>query len=454
MSGEDDTTTYPNLGFNPAPGLPSDVDGLSGALQKCTSSMQEAGTLLGKMRDSSSGVWVGQAGDAFRQHFDDKIVGQLTNAHESLSSAVGVMQDWFKDLTGYKEVAAQLDQEAGAAKEALAKAKTDVGNAQNSPAFQLIGKEFQQGTALQQAQNAINEAESVLGDARNAESSAQEHLDSVISRAKQLGSEAENSARGYASKLEDATKGLAPSKPGFFSSMWHDFTGALSSVGGWIENHAATIHSILSTISGIAGLVALITPPPIDAIAGAIGLIAGAGAVAMDFANPKTRAELGGLVTGIMHGQLNMTDLKAAAGVGLDVVGAIPGVGIIAKGLKGGEDVADAAKLAEGIPSLAEKIPGLGDDATKAFQDMADAKGTVGNFERALSSNAHSIAKPIQWGANAVTGSVKLASKIPVVGKGIDDGFEISESALRNATLVKATGTAAHDVYSDIKKVF
>ncbi|HEY3873551.1 MAG TPA: hypothetical protein VGM10_34660 [Actinocrinis sp.] len=449
MSGQDDTTTYPNLGFNPAPGLPSDVDGLSGALQKSTSSMQEAGQLLNQMRNGSSGIWVGQAGDAFRSHFDEKIVGQLSNAHESLSKAVDVMQGWFKDLNGYKDVASALDKEAGTAKEALAKATSDVANAQNNPAFQLIGKQFQEGPALQQAQNAINEASSVLNDARNAESNAQEQLNSVITRAKQLGEESENSARSYAGKLEDATKGLAAKAPGFFSSMFHDFTSAMSAVGGWIEKHAAAIHSILSTISAVAGLIALITPPPIDAIAGAVALVAGLGAIGMDFANPKTRSELAGLVTGLAHGHLNMTDLKAAAGVGMDILGTIPGVGAVAKGLKGAEAAGDAAKLAEGIPSLVEKVPGLGGDATKAFQGMVDDGSKL---EKALSSNAHSVSFVVKQGAKVINGGADLVSKIPVIGSKIPEGFELSQKAIGNLNLAKKTESVVSDAYHDIKQ--
>ena len=454
MSGEDDTTTYPNLGFNPAPGLPSDVDGLNSALQKTTSSMQEAGTMLNQMRDSGSGVWVGSAGDAFRSHFDDKIVGQLNNAHESLGNAVGVMQDWFKDLTGYKDSASKLDQEAGAAKEALAKAKSDVGNAQNSPAFQLIGKQFQEGPELQQAQNAINEAESVLSDARNAESSATEQLNSVLTRAKQLGEEAENSARGYASKLDDATKGLAPSKPGMFSSMWHSFTGALSAVGGWIEKHASTIHSILSTISGIAGLIALVTPPPIDAIAAGVALVAGIGAVAMDAANPATRSAIAGIFTG----HESMSNWKALAGVGLDIASAIPGVGALAKGVKGADEAAtsaaDIAKVADegvkSIPSLASKIPGLskiGGDATDAFAQLAGKSGAVGDIERSMSASAHSV-------SGVISGAVGIGTKIANIGRDADSALKVSQATLQNINVVEKAGSVAHSLYGDVKSAF
>lgn len=34
-----DSSTYPNLGFNPAPGIPADVEALENALNKCTSSI-------------------------------------------------------------------------------------------------------------------------------------------------------------------------------------------------------------------------------------------------------------------------------------------------------------------------------------------------------------------------------------------------------------------------------
>ena len=50
-----DVTTYPNLGFNPVPGVPADVESMSAGLAQAVASMQESGTLLGQMRDALAG---------------------------------------------------------------------------------------------------------------------------------------------------------------------------------------------------------------------------------------------------------------------------------------------------------------------------------------------------------------------------------------------------------------
>ena len=229
-----------------------------------------------------------------------------------------------------------------------------------------------------------------------------------------------------------------------FSSLAHAFTGAVKAVGGWIEKHAAAIHSILSTISGIAGLIALCTPPPIDAIAGGIALAAGAGAFAMDLANPKTRAALGGL----MSGHFTAANLKAAAGTGLDLVSAIPGVGELKYLGKAGKLAEDAADGAESIPTLAAKVPGLaklGENAASDFGRLGEAGAS--KVAQVVSINAHSLSLPVKAG-------IAVATKIGNIGRDADDAFEVSKSVAQNlqfAWKVKGVGTS---LYHDVKEAF
>ena len=60
--------------------------------------MQESGSLLDQIRDATSGVWQGDAGDSFRQHFNGKLATDLQHAHTSLSSAVGVLKNWHNSI--------------------------------------------------------------------------------------------------------------------------------------------------------------------------------------------------------------------------------------------------------------------------------------------------------------------------------------------------------------------
>jgi hypothetical protein len=448
----DDATTYPNLGFNPVPGVPQDVESMGAALGQAVDSMQESGSLLDQMRDSSSGVWQGDAGDAFREHFNGKLATDLQHAHTSLNTAVGVLKSWHGDLLGFKDTAAKLDQEAADAKQAAQRAGAALKQAQSNPDFQLAGRFFDTQEALQAAQSRIDSAESAVREAGNAAQNANDALDSVMKRAKELAAQHEDMARKYAQELEHATKGLAPHKPGFFSSMWNDFTKGLSAVGNWVKNHLDAIHSVLSTISAVAGLIALCTPPPIDAIAGAVAIGAGVGALAIDLANPKVRGALGGLLTG----HFTMDNLKNALPVGLDALSLIPGGKLVGSALKDGEV---AVKGAESIPTLASKIPGiakLGEGATHAFEAAGEAGVTVledgskvstaaGNVLREGSNLAHSVSLPVKLG-------VGVANKVLSIGKDAAEIVPISQDVVQNLQLGWKAKSVVTSLYGDVKQ--
>jgi uncharacterized protein YukE len=453
-----DTNAYPNLGFNPVPGVPADVEAMSAAVEQAVSSMQESGSLLDQMRDATSGVWQGDAGDSFRQHFNGKLATDLQHAHTSLSSAVGVLKNWHGDLLGFKDVAAKLDQEAADAKQAAQHADAALQQAQNNPDLKLVGQFFNTQQDLQAAQARIDQAESAVRDAGNAAQNAHDELSSILKRAEDLAHQHETAARKYAQALEQATKGLAPHKPGFFSSMWNDFTGGLKAVGNWVKNHIDVIHSVLSTISAVAGLIALCTPPPIDAVAGAIAIGAGVGALACDLANPKVRDAVGGLLTG----HFTMDNLKNASSMGIDALSLIPGGKLVGSAFKEG-DVAlgVAAKLGEGgnvlragvdavdtIPTLASKIPGLsklGGDAADAFAHAADAGG---NVLKTGSNLAHSLSVPVKLGVSAANKVFKFADVATV------DGAKTFANVAGNVQLGWQAKSVATSLYGDIKKAF
>ncbi|HET9168083.1 MAG TPA: hypothetical protein VFN97_01570 [Actinospica sp.] len=440
----DDSASYPHLGFNPAPGVPADVEALENTVAKATSAMQESGKLLDQMRSADSGVWVGDAGDAFRASFNDKLLTDLQHAQQSLTQASGTLQNWYKDIVGFKQTAQNLDQEAAAAREALQNAQAQVSQAKSNPNLNLVNEVFTDPQALQQAQSALDQAESAVNDANAAEQQAQDELNSILQRARQLQQEVDSAARNYASQLEHATKGLAPHKPGWFSSMMHDIGGAFSAVGHWIEQHANVIHSILSTVSAIAGLIALCTPPPIDVVAGAVALVAGAGAFAMDLANPKTRDALGGLLTG----HFTKANIEAAVGTGLDLVSAIPGGALFKAATKGAEFTADAAKVADKIPTLVDKLPALASDGEKVAAGFGKfGEEGASKVAQIVSSNAHGVALPLKLGIGAV-------SKVVNIGRDTENAFKVSAETMQNLNLGWKVKGVATNLYHDVTEAF
>jgi cell division septum initiation protein DivIVA len=378
-------TTYPNLGFNPVPGVPDQVEAMGSKISAAVDSLAQANGLLGRLRDSNDSVWRGEAGDAFRQHFNDTLATDLAHAHTSLDKAVGLVKGWHTDLVSFKDMASKLDQEAADAKRQLQQARTELEQAQANPNLKLAGQHFDDQAALQRAQSLLDTAESAVRTAGSKAENAQGLLDSIMKRAKELEAEHDKVARRVADELEHATDRLAPHKPGFFSQLFSSFTQALGAVGNWVKDHLDAIHSVLSTISAIAGLVALLTPPPIDVIALGVSVAAGAGALAVDAANPEFRHGIGQL----LQGHFDKQSLGAAMTGVTDMLSVVPGVGVAAKALKGGEAVAESAsalpKIVDiastvahnpGLPAkLISKIPGVGTalEATKLIDQGSGA---------------------------------------------------------------------------------
>ncbi|MFC1413425.1 hypothetical protein ACEZCY_30585 [Streptacidiphilus sp. N1-12] len=347
-------TDYPHLGFNPVPGVPTDVDAIASVLKTAAASLKEAGSLLTQVRDSGSDVWQGKAGDAFRSHVDDDLGKRLGKAQTSLETALGIFHDWHGDLVGFKSTAAKLDAEAAAAKQAAEQAASRLATAQANPDFKLIGQTFT-GAALQKAQQAVDAAQQGVDAANRAVGDAKGELESVLKRAHDLEAEHEAVARRFAQALDHAASDLAPHKPGMFSRMWNDFKSGLDSIGSWVKDHLDAIHSVLSTISAIAGLVALLTPPPIDAIALGVSLVAGAGALAVDAANPEFRKG----ISDALHGNFDAAARSALmTGFG-DAMSVVPGWGLAKEGvtaIKAGRAAVEGAEAAPKFIDLASNV--------------------------------------------------------------------------------------------------
>ncbi|MFC1421509.1 hypothetical protein [Streptacidiphilus cavernicola] len=362
--------SYPHLGFNPVPGIPEDVDAIASVLKSAAASLKESGSLLTQVRDAGNDIWQGQAGDAFRSHVDGELTKRLSTAQTSLETALGIFNDWHGDLVGFKSSAAKLDAEAEAAQQAAEQAAAKVVTAQADPAFKLIGQTFS-GAALQQAQQAVETAQHGLDAANRADADAKGELDAIIKQARELESQHEAIARRFAQALDHAASDLAPHKPGMFSRMWNDFKSGLSNLGSWVKDHLDAIHSVLSTISAIAGLVALLTPPPIDAIALGVSLVAGAGALAVDAANPEFRKG----ISDALHGNFDKA-ARSALGTALgDTLSVVPGLGGVVKGgtagLKAGIAGVKAARAGEELVEGARVLPKM----AAAVHDAAQNPG-------------------------------------------------------------------------------
>lgn len=330
------TNPYPNLGFNPVPGVPDDVANLTNRIKTAAEAVRDTNDLLSRLRNSNDEVWRGEAGDAFRSHFDATLAQDLGYAQKSLERAVTLLGEWNTALIGFRDQAKALDQEAATATDELNKAFTELQRANANPDLGLANQQFDDPAALQAAQTRLNTATARV----NTAGAAVEHWmgvqDSIRARAHDLETEHGNVAKRIAAELDAAAKDFAPSEPD--KSIWDRITDAVEAIGNWIDEHREGIHTALGIVSAVSGLLALCTPPPVSAIALGVALVASTGALALDLTDDQMRQDL-------MSG-----DPKAWLTVSGDALGVVPGATAVGKtawaGITGVENMGRLAGMA------------------------------------------------------------------------------------------------------------
>ncbi|WP_051024332.1 hypothetical protein [Nocardia aobensis] len=414
MSAE--ANPYPNLGFNPVPGAADDVAGLHGQISSASAAVKETNGLLTRLRSSNDSVWVGDGGDAFRASFDATLAQDLGYAQSSLERAVGLLGEWHSGLVAFQETAKGLETEAATARGDHAKALTALQQAQANPDLGLANMQFTDRDQLADAQRRLDAAAAQVCSASTAVDNAQGAIDAIIKRAHDLETEHNGLAKRIASELDAAAKDFAPSPPG--KSIWDKISDAVKGVGKWISDHKKQIHDILSGISAVTGLLALVTPPPADAIFGAIALVSGAGALAMDFLDPDVRDALGGVLQGDFSKD-NLT--KIGTTVGLDSLAVIPGGTGVLKGagaaFKATEESGGVFKaFAEGAQS-----PGL---MSKGLNKIPRPDGVTNWLKEMSAGNGHGP------GVGTPLSGIELVSRAAKAGLGggkmITGGWELA----------------------------
>lgn len=256
---------YPNLGFNPVPGAPADVAGLRGQISTAADAVKETNGLLSRLRNSNDDVWKGDGGDAFRENFDATLAQDLGYAQSSLEKAVVLLSEWHTNLVSFHDTATGLESEAAEAKGQHTKAVETLQQARSNPDLGLANMQFSDPDQLAAAQTRLNAASAQVSAASTAVDNWQGNIDSIIRRARDLEANHDSLARRIASELDAAAKDFAPSPPD--KSIWDRIVDAVKAVGEWIDEHRKVLHEILANTAAIAGLLAVVTPPPIDAIA-------------------------------------------------------------------------------------------------------------------------------------------------------------------------------------------
>lgn len=267
--------SYPVLGFDPAPGHAASVGALGATLRKVSNELGDAYRQLSHIGEDT-GMWSGQAADAFRQRVGP-LPQYLSTANRSLGEAGKILGQWSTELTSLQGTAHRYETEAAAVQKQLQRA-------QANPDLKLAGRHFPDQASLQQAEFKIQEA--------NAEVDRVEHeLEAIRQQARRLQHQHRELADQVAKRLKnEATEAVPP--PGLLDWL----SDALSDLGrsasdlaarSWefIQQHAGDIKAVgdvLSTTSAVLGSVAIVTAPiePVGAVFAAAAAVTGVGAMA------------------------------------------------------------------------------------------------------------------------------------------------------------------------------
>ncbi|OEV30327.1 hypothetical protein AN219_11560 [Streptomyces nanshensis] len=385
---------YTHLGWNPVPGIPSEVQSLKtkvdSAAKALRSSHQQIERLLGE-----SSHWEGDAADAFRSELDGDLPEYMKNAAASMEKAAAQLAKWDADLASNRDLAKKYDDEAREKKEAAATAKGRVDQAGKDPDLKLGGKQFPSQAEADAATARLRAAEGRLKDANDSLEKANEAFNSVISKAKALEKEHEQEANKVAGQLDEADDKLAPEEPGWLSKSLSAIGEGLKDVGQFLLDHAGTIGAI-------AGLLALF-PTPLAPLFAGIAVVASAASLGKNFASEDFRDSL--------TGKYGTGEALAAWGsVAGDALGVLPGAGALAKG--GGEAAMLAGAAREGgeAMSVGSKAAAFGRETVEAF-----------NF-RALDVATNPGTGMVDYGVNGVNVLANTASSLETMNVLPQDG--------------------------------
>ncbi|MEU9447154.1 enoyl-CoA hydratase/isomerase family protein [Streptomyces sp. NPDC048277] len=283
----------------------------------------ELGTALGELERIECGAWKGKTAIAFTDYIDKDVTPLVRKSHDSFDKASRALHRWAGELQDFQDRADRLEKSAGDKLDAKAEAEGKAGS----------------------------DGSMELGKASSA-------VDGVIQKVHELEEDYRAAARQVSKELNKAGD-IAPDEPGFWDKLGHGITDAWDATGDWIKDHADLIKlvgDLLSDLSGILGVIAIITAPfePIGAIFAAAAVVSSGLALLTHLVAKAAGADVSWL------------------SMGFDALGAIPGIGAFAKGVKVADGAVAAARAAElgegfkGVTTIGRNIIGVGDNVAGA----------------------------------------------------------------------------------------
>lgn len=414
---------YPNLGWNPVPGIPEQVQTLKTKVDKAAKALRSSHQQIERLISESS-YWEGDAADAFRDALDGELPKYMKNAAQSMEKAATQLANWDGDLTANRDLAKKYDEEAKEKKSAADSAQTGYDDAKKDPGLDLAGKQFPTQAEADAATDRLRAAEGRLNQAASSLEKANKAYNDVIKKAQELQNEHEREAGKVADQLDEADDKLAPEEPGWFEKTLSAIGDGLAAAGKFLLDHAGTIGAI-------AGLLALF-PTPLAPLFAGIAVVASAAAMGKNLASEDFRDSL--------MGKYGTMEAIGAWGAMLgDGLGMVPGVGAMARA--GGEVGMLAGLAREGgdVMSAGSKMAAFGRETVEAFNTKALDVATDPNTGL------------WQYGVNGVNVAANTASSLETLGVIPDEG---GSHYAAEGTKIGAASTGIPGAVGDIRYGF
>ncbi|MFE9441476.1 hypothetical protein ACFYO2_21255 [Streptomyces sp. NPDC006602] len=401
---------YPNIGWNPVPGIPAEVTKLQQKVAAAATALENTHRQLTKLTGESS-YWEGDAAEKFRESLEGDLPKYIKDAASSLRTAATQLHNWDGHLASNRELAKKYDAEAAEKKATADKAKSAYDQAAQHPDLRLANQTFPSQEEADAATARLRSAEREMNEASTALTKANNEYESLNSKVKELEAEHTSEAETVAKALEGSAK-RAPDEPGF----WDKVGDILKSVGEFLVDQAGTIGAI-------AGLLALF-PTPLAPLFAGIAIAASAVSMASNFSDPDFRDAF--LPWGDKFGW-NMDTFSAWASVGGDAVGMVPGgraLSSAARGIRGG--LTEAAEM--GVSVTSREV------GTEFVRE-------VGHVLRTAPRTA--VDEAWQAAGESAAGSAKLLTDISVNGLNVAANLMPDEGTAGTAAEVTKAGAGA-----------
>ncbi|MGW8551593.1 putative T7SS-secreted protein [Streptomyces tubercidicus] len=314
----EDNGNFSGLQFNPAPGVAQAINDLVEDLNRAHKNLTSASDTLRGIHDGA--CWTGDAAEGFRAK-TSPLPKMLDTAGKSFDKARHTLRNWHADLSTMQTTAQSYESDAKAARKRAERAE-------NNPDLQLFRDG---GLGMTDAEG---EAASARCDRAVSElNAARAQLANIINNAKGLRSTHEEMAGKVAAALSDAAE-QAPDEPGFFDGLLKGLKGLAegiqnlgNEIGQWLKEHANAISALgdvfsaISTVTGVAGLAALMFFPPAEL---ALGSISGLTSLAALMLHDTARGAGG---ESVVSDRTLIEDMLGTASLGIGKVGSIIGEG-------------------------------------------------------------------------------------------------------------------------------